>query len=211
MDAVSAIFLGVISSLIASFIFEFIRSNSSWFPGPSDAPDYIEPESQHDSEEYERKRNREKLGLTLFNLFFYFYTFFIVYIALLVPPVLTTLLGDHAIYLSDARFIGRFLPDVEVGSSYIQSAFVFIALIFYIPLLIVITAISHPVSRVVRKLKRIDLQVWRAIQSLLFLLFSSCLSILSIYVFNDITLRDAFLIFFVVVALAVAFMFGGKK
>ncbi|WP_235466623.1 hypothetical protein, partial [Aeromonas australiensis] len=75
MDAMTNIIYGVISGLIAALLFELLRSNSSWFPGPSEAPAYVEPELPDE----ERARNRAKLSLAMFNIFFYFYTFFIVY------------------------------------------------------------------------------------------------------------------------------------
>ena len=207
MDTVTNIIYGVVSGLIASLLFELLRSNLNWFPGPSETPEYVEPELP----DKERARNRAKLGFALFNVFFYFYTFFIVYIALLVPPMFKTLFNKDNIYLSDARFIGHLLPNIEIGSSYVQSSFILVALAIYIPLLFIVSKLSVPVAYIVDKFKPVNIYRWRGIQGLLFALFSACLAIISIYLFNEMTIKDAFFTFLAFVVLAVAFASGGKK
>lgn len=207
MDAVTNIIYGVVSGLIASLLFELLRSNSNWFPGPSEAPEYVEPELPDE----ERARNRAKLGFALFNVFFYFYTFFIVYMALLLPPMFKTLFNKNIVYLSDARLIGHLLPNIEIGSSYVQSSFILIALVIYIPLLLIVSKVSVPIASIVDKFKPVNIYRWRRIQGLVFALFSACLAITSIYLFNEMTIKDAFFTFLAFVVLAIAFGSGGKK
>ena len=207
MDAVTNIIYGVVSSLIAAMLFELMRSNSNWFPGPSEAPEYVEPELADE----ERARNRAKLAFAVFNVFFYFYTFFIVYMALLVPPMLKTLFNKNIVYLSDARFIGHLLPNIEIGSSYVQSSFILIALVIYIPLLLVVSKMSVPIASVVDKFKPVNIYRWRGIQGLVFAFLAACLAILSIYLFNEVTIKDAIFTFVIFIILAIAFAFGGKK
>jgi len=207
MDAVTNIIYGVVSGLIASLLFELLRSNSNWFPGPSEAPEYVEPELPDE----ERARNRAKLGFAAFNVFFYFYTFFIVYMALLVPPMFKTLFNKNIVYLSDARFIGYLLPNIEIGSSYVQSSFILIALTIYIPLLLIVSKVSVPIASIVDKFKPVNIYRWRGIQGLVFAFFSSCFAVLSIYLFNEMTIKDAFFTFCAFIVMAIAFASGGKK
>lgn len=201
------IIYGIVSGLIASLLFELLRSNSNWFPGPSEAPKYVEPELPDEK----RANNRAKLGFAFFNVSFYFYTFFIVYMALLVPLMFKTLFNKNVVYLSDMRFIGHLLPNIEINSSYVQSSFIFIALAIYIPILFIVSKLSVPIASVVDKFKPVNIYRWRRIQSLVFIFFSSFLSISSIYLFNETTIKDAFFTFLFFVALSIVFASGAKK
>ena len=207
MDAMTNIIYGVISGLIAAFLFELLRSKSNWFPGPSQAPEYIELELPDET----RAKNRAKFNLAMFNIFFYFYTFFIVYIALLMPPMLKTIFKKNIIFLSDARFIGDLLPHIEIGTSYVQGSFVLIALIIYIPLLLIVSKLSIPIASIVDKFWTVDIYRWRRIQGLLFALFAACLAVMSIYLFNETTLKSAFIAFIAFIFIATAFASGGRR
>lgn len=207
MDAITNIIYGVVSGLIASFLFELLRKNFNWFPGPSEAPKYIQPVLPDD----ERARNRAKLNMAIFNLFFYFYTYFIVYTALLLPPMIKTVFNKNKVYLSDARFIGDFLPQLEIGSNYVQSSFILIALFIYIPLLIFVSKLSSPIAALVDKIRSVNIYRWRGIQGIVFAIFAACLAVLSIYLFNETTIKQAFFTFLSFIVVAVAFGSSGKK
>jgi hypothetical protein len=207
MDAMINIIYGVISGLIAAFIFEILRSRSNWFPGPSEAPAYVESELPSD----ERARNRAKLGFAMFNVFFYFYTFFIVYMALIMPPMFKTLFNENVVLLSDARFVGHLLPEIEIGSRFLQASLIPIALIVYVVLLLVVSKVSVPIASVVDKFKHVNIYRWRAIQGIVFAFFAACLAILSIYLFNETTLIDAFFTIVMFFVVALAFASGGQR
>ncbi|MDN6870462.1 MULTISPECIES: hypothetical protein [Aeromonas] len=207
MDAMINILYGIISGIAASFLFELLRKNSNWFPGPSEAPEYVQPALPDE----ERARNRARLNLAMFNVFFYFYTYFIIYMALLMPPMFKTVFNNNTIYLSDARFIGLFLPKIEIGSSYVQSSFILIALSIYIPLLILVSKLSLPIAAVVDRFKSVNIYRWRGIQCIIFAMFAATLAVFSIYLFNETTLKEAFSTFLAFIALAIAFGASGKK
>lgn len=207
MEAMTNIIFGVISGLIASFLFELLRSNSNWFPGPSQAPEYIKLEFPDEK----RANNRAKLNLAMFNIFFYFYTFFMVYMALLMPPMFRTIFKKNTIFLSDARFIGDLLPHIEIGTSYVQGSFIFIAFLIYIPLLLIVSKLSIPIASFVDKFWTVDIYRWRLIQGLLFAFFASFLAIVSIYLFNEITFKNAFFTFLTFIFIALVFTSGNKK
>lgn len=99
-----------------------------------------------------------------------------------------------------------------MSESTVQSSFIFIAFIIYIPLLLLVSKISVPIASIVDKFKPINIYFWRSIQGIVFTFFASCLAVLSIYIFNETTIKDALFNFliFVVLALAVAFASGGK-
>lgn len=207
MEVVTTIIYGVISSLVAAFLFEVLRSNSDWFPRPYNEPSYRKPDIVSDG----RARNRAKLHLIVFNTFFYFYTFFVVYAALLLPPITKMAFSKNALYLTDARFIGEFLPQVQVASDYVQWTFVFIAFALYIPLLMLSHALTIPVASIIDKFKPMNLYRWRKIQTLLFLFFACCLAVFSIYIFNEITLKNACWMFGAFLLLSVGIGSGNKK
>ncbi|MCF3099762.1 hypothetical protein EHZ86_21670 [Aeromonas australiensis] len=131
--------------------------------------------------------------------------------ALLMPPMLKTIFNKTTIYLSDARFIGEFLPSIQIGSSYVQSTFILIALTIYIPLLFLASKVSIPIAYIVDKFKPVNIYRWRGIQGLVFAFFAACLAVLSIYIFNQTTIKDAFFTFLVFVFLSIAFAVGGRR
>lgn len=207
MGAMTNILYGIVSGLVASFLFELFRKNSNWFPGPSEAPEYVQPELPDE----ERARNRAKLSMAMFNVFFYFYTYFIVYMALLMPPMFKTVFNKNTVYLSDARFIGDLLPQIEIGSSYVQSSFVLIALSIYIPLLILVSKLSLPIAAVVDRFRPVNIYRWRGIQGIIFAIFAASLAVLSIYLFNESTLKEALFTFLAFIVVAIALGASGKK
>lgn len=197
----------IISSIVASFIFELIRSNSSWFPGPSKPVENVDPVYEHPKSQDERRaQNKAKLDAFIFNAFFYFYTFLLVYMALVMPPVFTKFFNKGVIYLNDARYIGDLLPQVEITSSYIQAPFIFLTTVIYIPLLFLVSRLSVPIAAIVDKFNPVTIHRWRAIQGLLFAFLSSLLAVLSIYIFNEITLKEAIFMFalFIISGVALA-------
>lgn len=127
------------------------------------------------------------------------------------PPMFKTIFKKNIVFLSDARFIGDLLPHIEIGTSYVQGSFVLIAFIIYIPLLLTVSKLSIPIAFIVDKFWTVDIYRWRRIQGLLFALFATCLAIISIYLFNETTLIDAFFTFIAFVVIAIAFASGGRR
>lgn len=191
-DVLTTILYGIISSIIAAIIIELARKNSSWIPSPSEnksLKNTLEPIEQNDV----RSRNKEKLNRTFFNMFFYFYTFMLLYLALLMPPLLKGgLLNKGVVYLDDAKFIGTYLPHILIQSNIVQSVFIGIAIIFYLPLLLIVNKSSLYIALIVDKFKLVDFYEWRRIQTLIFMIFSSIIAILSIWLYNEMSIGKAF-------------------
>lgn len=191
MDVMLTILYGVIGSLIASFVFELLRSKSNWFPGPSESTSYKVNAFESNDTIDERRVNRAKLHWTFFNIIFYCYTFFIVYAAIVFPPLIKSLFSGETIYLDNARIIGEFLPSVQIGTDFVQIWSVIVTVAIYIPLLLIVSRLAVPLSRVIDKFYKVDIYRWKQIQILLFISFSAVLAIFSIYIFNNGTLKDA--------------------
>ena len=193
MNAITNFLQAVLASFIAAILLELLRKKSGWFPSPSDEPIPIKPEmSVFD----QRESNRQKLNLTLFNVIFFGYTFFIIYIALLFPPMVGKFFNNSTILLSDAKYIGHFLPPVEIQSSIVQSYFIGLTFLIYIPIFLLVHILSIPISRVVNKFLPITIYRWRAIQGFLFIIFATLLAIISIHIFSDNSIKNAFYIMF---------------
>jgi uncharacterized membrane protein YeaQ/YmgE (transglycosylase-associated protein family) len=208
MDAIQNIILGVIGSLIAAFIFELWRANSDWFPGPSTPPArFMEPEAEADA----RARNRQRFKMAIFNGFFYLYTFFLVYQALSLPPVLRVMISGKPILLSDARILGALLPDVAITNSTFQLSLLLAALVLYVVLLFVVNFIASLLAPVVDKFWAITIFVWRRLQGILFILLAACIAVGSIWLFYPVTLKEALSNFFGVLAIGALFIAAGKR
>lgn len=191
MSVILTILYGVVGSLIASFMFELLRAKSNWFPGPSESIHYkVDAFESNDTLDV-RQVNRAKLHWTFFNVFFYCYTFFIVYAAIVFPPLVKALFSGEVVYLDNARIIGEFLPSVQIGTDLVQIWSVIVTVVIYIPLLLIVNRLAVPFSRIIDKFYKVDIYRWKQIQTLLFISFSALLAIFSIYIFNDGTLKDA--------------------
>jgi len=207
LEILGTLVIGIIGSLIAAIIFESIRNNSNWMPGPSSPP----KPAPIDNEEDERALNKAKLKIAIFNGLFYFYTYFIIYISILFPPMLKAAFNKQPVFLSDAKIIGQFLPQITITTDYIQLYVVGIALVVYIPILLLVNYLSVPVSIVLKKYYKITIYMWRRIQGVFFLLAASLITIGSIWAFNDTTMNDAFFTFVGFVALAFVFFQANRK
>lgn len=207
-----SLIIGIIASLIAALIFKYFENKSNYISSLYSKPplelQYTQIESKLSNDE--RAENRAKLKTIFLSIFFYAHTFFIIYAGLLLPVMFQIAFKKQIIYLSDARFIGQFLPSIQISSDYIQGIFIFIALIIYIPLLLLINKISIPISSILNKFILINIHIWRAIQSLLFALFSVFIAIISFYLFNEITFKDAFITIITFITIIMLFIFSKR-
>ncbi len=202
MDALQNIILGVIGSLIAAFIFEVWRNNSDWFPGPSTPPVRYQKNSENSDP---RRRNREKFSLAIFNGFFYFYTFFLVYQALSLPVILRAFFSKQDVYLSQARFIGEFLPDALITKDTVQATLVALTFVVYVLIYLLVNLVAGILAPVVDKFWAVNIYLWRRLQTLIFVFFAAGLAVVSIWMFYPVTLTQALANFFTVVAIGALF------
>ena len=208
MDIVQNIVLGVIGSLIASFLFELLRGNSDWFPNPSRPPvDMQAPTPESDA----REMNRRRAKMAFFNGFFFLYTFFITYQAVSLPPIVKVMLSKKELLLSDAKYIGVVLPNIAITNDIAQIGLLAVTIAVYIPLFVFITFLAQLLAPVVDKFVVINIVVWRKIQAILFVVFAALLAVLSIWLFYPLTLKDAGMNFLAVIALGMVFILAGKR
>ncbi|HHG8774665.1 TPA: hypothetical protein ACPYU1_004096 [Raoultella planticola] len=210
MDVIFTILYGIVGSLIASFMFELLRAKSSWFPGPSESTDYKENVSDSNGAIDERQVNRAKLHWAFFNIFFYCYTFFIVYAAIVFPPLVKSIFSGGDVYLDNARIIGEFLPSVQIGTDFVQIWSVIVTVAIYIPLLLIVSRLAVPLSHIIDKFYKVDIYRWKQIQTLLFISFSAVLAIFSIYIFNNGTLKDSAITLLGFIVVSFLFSKAGK-
>jgi hypothetical protein len=145
------------------------------------------------------------------NVFFYLYTFYIFYLALALPPIFKATFSGTELFLSDARYIGHPLPRIPINKEIAQIQLLVFSAILYIPTLIIVNFSARALISVVDEFWPVSLQVWRKMQGLLILLISACLAIVSIWLFYALTLKDAMLNFFGVLAIGLLFILSGKR
>ena len=208
METLESILVGIIGSLIAAVIIELLRVKSNWFPDPSAPPPSI-PRVQSDTDI--REMNRQRVKLTDLNLFFYLYTFYLFYLALALPPIIRETVLNVELLLSNAKFIGEILPEVPISKDMAQPPLLIIALLLYIPALFFINFLARILAPSVDKFWRVTIPVWRKIQGILFVFFSACLAVISIWMFYPLTLKDASLNFFGLAAIGALFILAGKR
>lgn len=203
-DEVINFLIGIASSLTASWIFLNLQGRKKWVPAP---PKLLEPEEVPESprnEDEARRRNRDKFESRTLQVVYYFHSFLMIYLAFLMPPMLKASFRNVPLYLSDARFIGNFLPTIEIGSSYLQFGFIFITFLIYVPALLFVDALTYPIARALNNYVLIDIHAWRRIQIVLFSIIALVIAVLSIWLFYNVTLIDTLQVFLFFVGITIA-------
>ncbi|HDR9499771.1 TPA: hypothetical protein QDC06_003020 [Burkholderia cepacia] len=208
MDALFNLLLGIVGSLIAAVIFEILRANSDWFPGPA-APS--RPHAPIEDEFDERARNREKFKIFTFNVLFYFSTFYLTYAAITLPITVKAMFGKTPVLLDQARLIGEYLPPIEFTKDVVQVSLMLVALVIYFPILWIVGGLATAIYPAVDKFWRVDIYVWRRIQLFIFAVFCAALAVLTIWAFYELTLAQAATNFLAVMGLGAFFTLGQKR
>ena len=125
------------------------------------------------------------------NVVFYIVTFFMVYEAIALPVLLRSLFAKDLLLLSNARYVGGFLPDIVITGSAVQVVFVCVALALYLPSLLLVDVLAHGVARIADKFWFVDALIWRRIKVLLFCPVALAISIGSTWLFYPLTLATA--------------------
>ncbi|EAQ63964.1 hypothetical protein MED121_04303 [Marinomonas sp. MED121] len=122
---------GIINGLIVAVLFEVLRNNVKFFPSLTVVDS---PKSRPVERISRTQRNRE----ILFNIGFYFFTYMLIYFAILLPASIKANFSDTVVFLSHAKTIGFLLPDIEVTQANIQLKLALLAIVVYIPLFFII-------------------------------------------------------------------------
>lgn len=122
------------------------------------------------------------------------------------PALLKALLARNDILLSDARFIGNYLPAIPVGKSYLQFTFFIAAAILYWPLLVIAevgTSLLHPLIDAFRP---VTFRVWTVTKMLIMMLLCIPTAATSIWLFYEKSFQESLM--FVLMAGFMAFAMG---
>lgn len=209
MDTLFNIGTNIVCGIIAAFLFELLRSNSDWFPGPRPLPIPL-PVSSPGPDKV-RLANKQKLNLFVYNVFFYFYTLYLVYAALVLPATIRAWFSRETLLLSQARFIGEYLPSIPIESGPLQTWGIIAAIALYIPLWLLVNLLSGPIARVLDNFVEVNIYRWRAIQTIIFALLAAAVAIGSIYIFGNGTFKDAAMSFFFFMTIGAVFTFGRQR
>jgi len=125
--------LSIVASLIAAFIFQFLQGDKhirfrGLPPAPPGPIDNIAMMTDH------REENRRRVRDFFQGCLLRFVTFYSIYICISAPLVLKAMFSHNVVVLSDARFIGLFLPEIPINGQWIQLCLVLIAIALYLPI-----------------------------------------------------------------------------
>jgi hypothetical protein len=207
----------IVLNVVASFIYAGILS--VWrvkSPQPSPKPhprqentaveSFESVESTQSIEDERRSRNRQKADEAAFRFVFYLVTFGMLYLSISTPPLFKAIFSSGEVYLSNARVVGEYLPEIPVGKTNLQFVFFIVSIIFYIPLLIVAESFAKFISPLVDSFKEVTSRMFTAITMLVFVVFCVPIGAAFVWLYYDKTYTDSLLsvMFFV----AIPFIFS---
>ncbi|KAA8553781.1 hypothetical protein [Pseudomonas marginalis] len=140
-----------------------------------------------------RLNNRQKADEAAYKFVFYLVTFGMLYLSISTPPVFKALFSSKDIYLSSARFIGEYLPEIPVAKTNLQLAFFLISALLYVPLLLVSEFLAELIAPLVDSFKEVTDRIFVAITMLVSVLLCIPVAAFSVWLFFDKTYADSLL------------------
>ncbi|TAK72073.1 MAG: hypothetical protein EPO11_10495 [Gammaproteobacteria bacterium] len=139
-------------------------------------------------------------------LFFFIFSFYILYVFIALPlfwKVQPFFMDKNIIYLSQARIIGRFLPEILIDNKLFQWPIILTTLVLYYPLLSFTKSITNFV--IIFFLTKTNAPVTkdfiRLFEICLFFLLSAIVCSFVIYLYYDVTLKESTIRVFVLISL----------
>lgn len=208
-DMVESLAIGIVGSLIAASIWEAMRSQSGWTPSPTASPSPV-AKARPDRPIDARANNRRRVTEFAANVFFYAFTFYLIYVVAFFPIIIKAWRFGEPILLANAREIGTWLPHVLVTSDVVQSSLVALCFAIYAPALVVMGLLANMVRPLVNCFVIITPSIWRRTQVAIVVVLAAMLAIASIWLYYSLTLTEAAMALFFVVVVTGALV-GGRR
>lgn len=199
--------LGIVAGIISNLVYGFLFSRNSIAPKVYIFHYFYDIQEKTVLDECSpsdiRANNRQKFAEIVYAAFEYIFTLALTYCALFIPPIIGNLLEDNKNYLDSAIFIGKFLPHIKIATN--EYILFIIAFIFH-PFLLAICSITSCfiVEPIMDYFFEITYGLQKRIRAVIFLIYAILILILSISIYFNKTLYDAFL-----VVAALLFLFLG--
>ena len=206
-----ALIVGIITSVIGGFLYDLLKSKSSWLPGLE--LKNFDSEMIHTIKNQDiRAQNRAKVNLYFFNLIFYILSFFILYLSYRIPLMFKGgFFNEKVVYLNSAKFIGSYLPSIPIGKDIFQLPFIVSVLVMYIPTLYVTNLLVRPIIKILNKFYLPTIYLLRRVQLILFTLFSLLQAGVVIYLFFDKSLKESLILPFVIFGIVLILFFSDQE
>jgi hypothetical protein len=185
----------IILNLIASFLWSGIvwlwqnRNRRTVSP-----PTPVLPTTERAEPIDRRARNRQALASKAHQFFFYLATFMVLYLSVTIPPLSKALLAKEQVLLSNARFIGEYLPAIPVGKDYLQLTFFLVSAFLYGPLLFFANGVTSLLYPLLDSFHPVTFRIWSVVTMLTFFVFCIPVAATSIWLFFIISFKDSLLI-----------------
>lgn len=85
------------------------------------------------------------LGVWGYTAITYFFTAFLIYFSISTPPTLKAVFSNSPVLLSDAAYIGHFLPSIPLTADYFQWTFVIASVLLFIPCMSIASLVNKSV------------------------------------------------------------------
>ncbi|VEJ22248.1 hypothetical protein [Neisseria animaloris] len=137
-EDVKSIFLNIISSLIFLVlvsIYHWIRKSSK--RSDPDNNQILKTNEAFDRKVFQDEKAERRKAMKSFwaEIFFYFSTYFILLISFSSPLIFNNIFQDNQIYLNQAQYIGRYLPEIPLTGGYANLFVWVVVLVLYVPIL----------------------------------------------------------------------------
>ncbi|WP_019882252.1 MULTISPECIES: hypothetical protein [unclassified Methylophilus] len=206
------IFLNVVAAFIYAGIVWLWQNRAKKKQLPTQPPPTSAPISGNEPTD-RRARNLQALEAGTQAFLFYLVTFAALYLSITMPALFKALFAKEPVLLSQARYIGEFLPSIPIGKDYLQISFFVVAAVIYWPLLILSEAIMSLLYPLVDAFRPVTKRIWNAITMLVFLVFCIPVAATSIWLFYEKSYTDSLLtvLFFIFLAFALGQAQGGRR
>lgn len=191
----SNLFYSTVAGILATLIVPGVRQYWRELFGNRQIPsEYAATEELPLFDARDRAQRREDTKFIIWYLSCNVLSCYLLYAAMILPPMIASL-GAKVIRLSDAKFIGGYMPDYIIGNGFFQLPFMMATIAMYLICWVIVIGLYRLLFPVFNYFYHVDRYREVRIKLALFALLSAGTSVMSTWLFVQPTLKDSLLSF----------------
>lgn len=195
MNLGSNLFYSTVAGILATLIVPGVRQYWRELFGNRQIPsDSVATEEPPFFDSRDRTQRREDTKFIIWYISSNLLSCYLLYAAMVLPPMIASI-GTRVIRLSDAKFIGGFLPNYIIGDGFFQLPFMLATVVVYLICWVIVIGLYRVLFPVFSYFYHVDRYRRVRIKLALFVLLSAGISVMSTWLFVQPTLKDSVLSF----------------